>query len=102
MNHRAARPVPPGSSGIRELLLAITDTLTLPNPATTAAEATYLRLHRDRGRMVLFACRRVLADREADDHDLMIAADSMRNSASDYPDDIYDHQAGHVAEVRSW
>ena len=56
MNQPAARPVPPGSSGVHELLLAITDTLTLPNPATTAG---------------------------------------------DYPDDIYDHQAGHVADVPS-
>jgi hypothetical protein len=70
-------------------------------PATTAAVVTYLRLHRDRARVVLFARRHVLADREADDKDLMIAADSLRNYAGDYPDDIYDHQAGHVADVPS-
>jgi hypothetical protein len=99
MNHSAVRPVPPGSSGIRELLLAITDTLALPKPATLADETTYLRLHRDRARLVLFACRRILADREADDDDLIIAADSLRNYAGDHPDDTYEHAAGHAVEL---
>ncbi len=99
MNHPAIRPVPLGSSGVRELLLAITDTLMLPKPATLADETTYLRLHRDRARLVLFACRRILTDREADDHDLMIAADSLRNYAGDFPDDPYEHEAGHAAEL---
>jgi hypothetical protein len=93
MNHAAARPASPGSNAVRELLLAITEALTLPKPVTTADETTYLRLQRDHARLVLFACRRVVADHGIDDHDLMVAADSLRNYAADFPDETYEHAA---------
>ena|SRR6266571_8329140 len=98
LNDPAVRPIPLGRTAVRELLLAVADTLALPKPATLADETTYLRLHRDRARLVLFACRRILIDRDADDWNLMAAADGLRNRAGDYPDDTYDHAAGHAAE----
>ena len=86
-------PVPPGSTPLRELVHAIATTLTLPNPATTRDELTYLRISRDRSRLVLLACRKILADREveADDRDIMAAVLSLRDQAASLPDDQYDH-----------
>jgi hypothetical protein len=84
-------PAPPGSTPCRVLLRAISETLTLPPPATHRGEVVYLRLSRDRARLVVSACRRVLDDREAEDRDLLIAADSLRDQAADYPPDGYDH-----------
>jgi hypothetical protein len=69
--------VPPNSTALRELLSAIEKALTLPKAATTKDELTYLRIGRDRARLVLFTCRRLLADREADDRDVMIAVHSL-------------------------
>ncbi len=85
--------VPPGSTPLRELVHAIAQTLTLPNPATTRDEVTYLRIMRDRARLVQLACRRILADREfeADDRDVMLAVTSLRGQADSLPDDQYDH-----------
>jgi hypothetical protein len=83
-------PVPPGSTPLRELLRAIVGTLSLPGPATQRDETTYLRLHRDRARLVLFAARRLLADREADDVDIMIAVDRLRGETMQHPADTYD------------
>jgi hypothetical protein len=71
------RAIPPGSSALRELLHAIVLALTLPSSATSKDELTYLRLHRDRARLVLFACRRLVADHEADDTDVMIVVGSL-------------------------
>jgi len=85
------RPVPPGSSATRELLTAIAQTLTLPRPATTKDELTYLRISRDRARLVLLTCRRVLADREADERDIMITVTQLREDAGQLPPDDYDH-----------
>jgi len=84
-------PAPPGSTPCRVLILAIAETLTIPPPATHRDEVTYLRLSRDRARLVISACRRVLDDREAGDRDLLIAADTLRGQAADYPADGYDH-----------
>jgi hypothetical protein len=86
-----ARMVPPGSTPLRELLTAINQALTLPSPATTRDELTYLRISRDRARLVMLMTRRVLADREADDVDLMIAVGQLRDQLADYPDSGYDH-----------
>jgi hypothetical protein len=84
-------PVPPGSTPLRELLAAITAALTLPGPATERDEVTYLRIHRDRARLVLFTCRRLLADREAYDRDVMVSVTRLREDAASLRDDQYDH-----------
>jgi hypothetical protein len=75
------RPIPPGSSALRDLLHAIVLALTLPTSATTKDELTYLRLHRDRARLVLFACRRLLDDHETDNTDVMIVVGLLRDQA---------------------
>ena len=75
------RPVPPGSSALRELLAAIVQALTLPMSDTATDEWAYLRISRDRTRLVMLTCRRLLADREADDTDVMIAVTSLRDQA---------------------
>jgi hypothetical protein len=89
----AIPPVPPGSTPLRELVHAIAMALTLPAPATTRDEVTYLRITRDRARLVLLACRKILADREIedDDRDVMITVISLRDQAASLPDDEYDH-----------
>jgi hypothetical protein len=63
------------------------------NPATTRDEVTYLRIMRDRTRLVLSAMRRVLRDREieGDPRDLMIVVASPREDAAQLGDDSYDH-----------
>ena len=88
---RPVRQVPPGSTPLRELLGAITAALTLPRPATERDETTYLRIHRDRARLVLFTCRRLLADREADDRDVMVSVTRLREESAQLADDSYDH-----------
>jgi hypothetical protein len=75
------RPVPPGSSALRELLAAIVSALTLPMSDTATDEWACLRISRDRTRLVMLICRRLLADREADDTDVMIAVTSLRDQA---------------------
>jgi hypothetical protein len=75
------RPIPPGSSALRELLAAIVQALTLPTSDTTKGGLTYLRISRDRTRLVMLTCRRLLADREADDTDVMTAVTSLRDQA---------------------
>ena len=77
----AVRPIPPGSSPMRELCHAVDQALALPAPATVRDETTYLRILRDR----------VLADREAEDGDVMLAAASLRDEAAQLGDDQYDH-----------
>lgn len=54
-------------------------------------ETTYLRILRDRVRLVRSAIRRLLADREAEDGDVMLAAASLRDEAAQLGDDQYDH-----------
>ena len=88
----AVRPVPPGSTLLRELAHVIADALALPAPATTRDELTYLRISRDRARLVLLACRRLLADREAGDRDVMLAVTSLRDQVAQLPDDSYDYR----------
>ena len=79
--------VPPGSSALREFCRAIEAALTLAAPATTKDELTYLRISRDRARVVLFGCKRVLADHEVDDRDLMAIAASLRDMTTQLPAD---------------
>jgi hypothetical protein len=86
---RRVPAVPPGSSALREFCQAIEVALTLAAPATTKDELTYLRISRDRARVVLFGCKRVLADDEVDDHDLIAIAASMRDMTTQLPADQY-------------
>jgi hypothetical protein len=90
VSNPAIPPVPPNSTPLRELAHAIADALTLPNPATTRDELTYLRIGRDRARIVRQAMRRILADREAEDRDVMITVASLRAEAAQLPDADYD------------
>jgi hypothetical protein len=84
---RSAVAVQPGSSALREFCQAIEAALT--TPATTKDELTYLRISRDRARIVLFGCKRVLADHELDDRDLMAVAASLRDMTTQLPADQY-------------
>jgi hypothetical protein len=81
---RPTRIVPPGSTPVRELAHAVAAALTLPNDVTEQAELTYLRAARMRSRVVLFAMRRILADRELDDDDLMTIVATIREQVGDY------------------
>jgi hypothetical protein len=91
VNDPVIRHVPPNSSALRELAYAINDALALPKSATTRDELTYLRITRDRARLVRAAMRRILADREIDDSDVMAMVASLRDQAGQLPDDAYDH-----------
>ena len=91
MSGPAVPPVPPGSTPLRELAHAVANTLTLPGPATTRDEVTYLRITRDRARLVRQAMRHILGDREADDRDIMAIVASLRDETAQLPDDSYDH-----------
>jgi hypothetical protein len=85
------RQVPPGSTPVRELAHAIDQALALPRPATERDEVTYLRILRDRARLVRSAVRKILRDREADDRDVMLAVAALRDEAAQLGDDTYDH-----------
>lgn len=91
MSDPAIRQVPPGSSPLRELAHAIDDALALPAAATTRDEVTYLRITRDRARLVRQAARRLLSDREADDEDVMAIVTVLRDQATKLGDGAYDH-----------
>jgi hypothetical protein len=90
-DHAAVRPVPPGSTLQRELLSAIAAALTPPPPATGKDELTYLRISRDRASHVLCPCNPLLADREADDRDVMIAVGTLHREMTQVPADDYDY-----------
>jgi hypothetical protein len=87
----AVAHVPPNSTALRELAHAAERALTLPGPATVRDELTYLRVLRDRARLVRRAMRRILADRETDDHDIMIIVTSLREEAAQLGDNTYQH-----------
>jgi hypothetical protein len=91
MTDHPAPDVPPGSTPLRELAHAVDQALTLPAPATTRDELTYLRIMRDRARLVRQAMRRLITDREADHGDVMRIVASMRDEAAQLADDTYDH-----------
>jgi hypothetical protein len=91
MSEPAIRPVPPGSTVLRELAHAVDQALTLPGPATTRDEVTYLRIMRDRARLTRQAMHCVLADREADDDYVMRIVASLRDEAAQLGDGTYDH-----------
>jgi hypothetical protein len=85
--------VSPGSTPLRELAHAVATSLTLPTPAITRDELTYLRISRDRARLVVFAMRRILVDREIenDPRDVMAAVSTLRDQVAELRDDTYDH-----------
>jgi hypothetical protein len=84
-----ARAAMASGGALREFCRAIEAALTLATPATTKDELTYLRISRDRARVVLFGCKRVLADDEVDDRDLMAIAASLRDMTTQLPADQY-------------
>lgn len=79
------RPVPPGSTPLRELAHAIASALTLPNDVADLEEIDYLRASRDRARVVLLAMRRIIADHEIenDPGDVMAVAATIRDCTDD-------------------
>jgi hypothetical protein len=78
---RMTRLVPPGGTAFRELIHAIAQALTLPDDAVSMAQDAYLRVARDRARVVLFAMRRVLADRDIDDSAIVGIANDIKYQA---------------------
>jgi hypothetical protein len=93
MSEPVTRPVPPGSTPLRELAHAVANALALPRPATSRDELTYLRIARNRARLVQFATQRILADREIEDTpgDVMAAVTTLREQVAELGDDAYDH-----------
>jgi len=93
MSAPAIPPVPPGRTPLRELAEAVAAALTLPNTATTRDELTYLRITRDRARLVLFAMRRILADHEIEGGpgDVMAAVTTLHEQIAELRDDAGDH-----------
>jgi hypothetical protein len=79
---RPQRIVPPGSTPLLELAHAIAGALTLPHDVAEREEIDYLRVSRDHARVVLFAMRRITADRELDDDDLMTIVATIRDSTA--------------------
>jgi hypothetical protein len=93
MSDPAFCPVPPGSTPLRELAHAIDQALTLPKPATEREELAYLRISRDRARLVRELMREILRDREIEDNprDVMAAVTTLRAQVADLHDDIPGH-----------
>jgi hypothetical protein len=93
-DHSPIRPVPPGSTPLRELARAVANALALPRPATTRDELTYLRIARNRARLVLFAMQRIIADREIENEpgDVMAAVTTLREQVTELGDDAPDYQ----------
>jgi hypothetical protein len=76
---RPKREVPLGGTPLRELAYAIAQALTLPDDVISQAEPAYLRISRDRARVVLSGMRRIIADRELDEDDLMTIIATIRD-----------------------
>lgn len=86
------RPVPPGSTPLRELAHAVDRVLTLPNAAAARDEVTYLRITRDRARLVRLAMRRIATGRELEDRDVMITVTNLLDQAGQLGDDDPAHE----------
>lgn len=95
MTDGPTRDVPFGSSPLRELANAIDQALALPAHATTRDEVTYLRILRDRARLVRQAAREIIADHEIEagdcGSDVMVVVTKLRMQVRQVPDDAYDH-----------
>ena len=50
-----------------------------------------MRLCQSRAQLVLVAMRRILADHEVDDHDVMVFVTSLREQMADCPENGYYH-----------
>ena len=95
-------PVPPGSTALREFCHAVTSALTFPDPARSRdtspdgpdGEIGYLRMCRDRVRLVAQTMHRILADREIDDRDIMTFVASLREELAHRPADRGNHTGG--------
>jgi hypothetical protein len=79
----------PDSPALRELLRTIADALSIPPPATSKDEMTYLRTSRNRARCVIRACQEALG-RERDEKGLAAVAENLQDQLADYPADEYD------------
>jgi hypothetical protein len=96
---RPVPPVPPGSTALREFCHAVISALTIPDAteqpglrlADNTEDVAVLRLYRDRTRLVLTTMRRILADREIDDHDVMIFVASLREQITVQATESGDH-----------
>lgn len=93
--------VPPGSTALREFCHVVATALTLSDSAMRSGvtwagpdELAHLRSCRDRARLVVRTMRRMLADREIDDHDIMMFVVSLREQLSDHPAEIGNHAGG--------
>lgn len=93
--------VPPGSTALREFCHMVAAALTISDSAMRSGitsvgpdEITHLHLCRDRARLVVRTMRRMLADREIDDHDIMMFVVSLREQLSDHPAEIGNHAGG--------
>jgi hypothetical protein len=80
MRNGPTHDVPPNSSLLRELAHAIEDTLTLPRDAAEKHELEYLRVSRDRARLVSEVCREIRRDPdiERDERDVMALVVRLR------------------------
>jgi hypothetical protein len=79
---RPRRIVPPNSTRMLELAHAIAGALTLPGDVAEREEIDYLRAGRDHARVVLFAMRRIIADRDLDDNNLMAIVATIRDNTT--------------------
>jgi hypothetical protein len=79
--------MPPGSSPLRELCHAIDQALALPKSATERDELTYLRISRDRARLVREIAREIIQDRdiEHDPRDVMALVVRLRRDTRPMP-----------------
>jgi hypothetical protein len=91
-HHVPTRQVPPGSTPLRELAHAIEQALALPKPAILRDELTYLRITRNRARLVRKAVRRILDDHESDDTDVMSVVTVLRDETAQLADASPEYQ----------
>jgi hypothetical protein len=84
-----------GVAALRELLAAIVSTGRLPTPATGAAELIYLRIGRDRHRLVMFTAQRLVSSPDITDSELREATHALLDQAASLPLNDYDHHPEH-------
>jgi hypothetical protein len=85
--------IPPGSTPLREFAGAVAQALTLPNEDTTGTELRYLRAGRQRARAVLYAARKIVADRgiEEDPRDVAVVIEDLREAVEMLPPPVPNH-----------
>jgi hypothetical protein len=87
-------PLPPGSTPLRQLARTIDQVLTLPAIAGLREEVVYLRILRDRTRLVRGAMQRILRDCDADDLDVMVIVGQLREQAGELGNSDPSHTPG--------